>query len=318
MKRVLLSVMVLGALLLTGCSKVVGPYYLNQEKYAEGIEVLGERLQEHPDDASAAYFIGRYYLGMNKPAQGLQFLDKAVALDSGNADYVFWQGVAHWALADYPQERAAYQKAISLDPNHISANLYLGHSYLDKSKWEQALTRYRKVIQIDPYNPEALFNEGLVLNKLGQSAEAKQSWKKFLEYYPDGSLAIQATQNLNVLGDFTYRNFIIGERNVPLHSINFDEGSVDLKAESKDSLHVLKTMMNTNDKLALHIVTYVKGNKTLAKARSKAVRDYLVNGHPAPSEKRLPLSWFGSSEIITIDGKSQTVDQSVQFITIVK
>ncbi|WP_338667997.1 tetratricopeptide repeat protein [Pseudodesulfovibrio methanolicus] len=301
-----------------GCAKVLGPYYLEQEQYEEGIKVMGEQLKENPDDAASAYYVGRYYLALNEPKQGLPYLQKAVRLSPEDADYVFWTGVAYWAMMDFDRERAAYEKAISLDPNHISAHLYLGHGYADRGQWAQALKQYDVVLKLDPYNPEALYNRARALRGLDKTSDEIAAWKRFLEYYPDGSMAMTATEQLNLHGDFTYRNFIIGKRNVTLLSMAFKPGTSVLDADGWASLEVLSALMQVNKGLVVDIVAYVKGNAPLAKARAAAIRDYMLNAHPDVDRSRLPLSWFGTAENVQVGDKTFALDQSVSFITEVR
>ncbi|SDK83157.1 OmpA family protein [Maridesulfovibrio ferrireducens] len=318
MKKIISVVQVMVLLTMASCAQLTGPYYLEQEKYDQGIAVLGEQLKENPEDASSAYYVGRYYLALEKQKQAQPYLQRAVKLDPENADYHFWLGVDYWALKDFKKERVAYGRALTLDPKHISANLYLGHSYLDKGKWAEALVQYDKVIKLDKYNPEALYNRADALKHLGQSSEEITAWKKFLKYYPDGILAMRATENLNLHGDFTYRNFILGKRNVTLKTMKFKTGSARLDVASKKSLHVLAAMLESNKKLSFHIVAYKKGDAALANKRAKSVRDYIMGGHPRLDSKRMELSWFGSDERIKRGGKTFSIDDSVQFITAVQ
>lgn len=318
MKKIVVLAVLLAVVFAAGCAKVVGPYYLENKKYKEGIEVLGEQLRENPGDASSAYYVGRYYLALNKPKVALPYLEKAATLAPDDAEYVFWTGVGYWAVLDFEAERAAYERTLSLDPNHISAHLYLGHSYLDKGDWAKALSQYDTVIKLDKYNPEALYNRAVALSELGKTKEEKAAWKKFLEYYPDGSLAMQATERLNLHGDFTYRNFILGQRNVTLRSLTFKPGTTDLDKDSRPSLHVLSAMLKNNRKLDVHIVAYAEGNPALAKVRAKTVRDYMLNANPDIDSKRLPLSWFGTAETIEVGDKTFSLNDSVQFITVVR
>ncbi|MBG0791071.1 MAG: tetratricopeptide repeat protein [Desulfovibrionaceae bacterium] len=318
MKNLVVAALLLVALALAGCAKVVGPYYLNQEKYKEGIQVLGDQLRENPRDASSAYYVGRYYLALNKPKDGLPYLEKAVALAPENADYVFWTGVAHWAMLDFERERAAYRKALSLDPGHVSANLYLGHGYVDQGEWAKALKRYDTVIKLDKYNPEALFYRGVALNGLGKTTEEIAAWKKLLEYYPAGSLGMQATARLNLHGDFSYRNYIIGKRNITLKSMTFKPGSNAPDARSKETLHVLSALLETNKDLVVHVVSYVEGDARRARERAQAVRDYMLAGHPDIGTDRLPLSWFGTAEKVEAGNKTFPLAESVNFITEVR
>lgn len=52
------------ALLVSGCAKISGPYYLKNQKYKEGIKTFSEKFQDDPDDAESAYYVGRYYLAL--------------------------------------------------------------------------------------------------------------------------------------------------------------------------------------------------------------------------------------------------------------
>jgi tetratricopeptide (TPR) repeat protein len=305
-------------LAVAGCATVMGPYYLEQEKYEEGIKAMNQRLAEDPGDAASAYYAGRYYLALNKPEQALPYLQKASRLAPGDADYVFWTGVAYWAMMDFEKEKAAYEKALSLDPNHISAHLYLGHGYIDRGQWAQAVEQYDAVLKLDPYNPEALYNRARALGELGRTKDEVAAWKRFLEYYPDGSMAMTATERLNLHGDFSYRNHLIGNRNVTLRSMTFEPGTGVLDNDGRDSLAVLSAMMRVNRQLTVHIVAYAEGDAPLAKARAEAVRGYMLNGNPDLDRSRLPLSWFGSAEQVEVAGKTFALDRSVNFITEVR
>lgn len=317
MKKITVMAVLLVLMTLAGCARVVGQYYLQEEKYEQGIEVLGQQYRENPDDATSAYYLGRYYLGLNKPEKGLEYLEEAVALNPNNADYVFWTGVAHWALMDFEKEREAYERAVRIDPKHISANLYLGHGYVDEGKWAEAVEKYDTVLDVDPYNPEALFNRAVALNGLGKQTEEIAAWKKFLEYYPEGNLALQATARLNLQGDFTYRNFILGNRNVTLLGVTFEPGTDVLESDSKMSLHLLNALLKDNSALAFHIVAYNKGDAELARAQARAVKAYMMGSNPTIDPNRLPLSWFGTAEMVDVGDKQFALDQSVQFITMV-
>ncbi len=130
-------------------------------------------------------------------------------------------------------------------------------------------------------------------------------------------MALYAAAMLNQYGDFTYRNFIIGNRNLTLMPPAFEKGTTIQKFDTKASLAVLGAMMEGNDSLKIHIVSYCKGDKGMAQMRAQAVRDYILSGHPHFDAARLPMSWFDSSEVVQVRGKKFFVDESVRFITVV-
>ncbi|WP_285907173.1 tetratricopeptide repeat protein [Pseudodesulfovibrio pelocollis] len=318
MRNVVLGVLAASVLMFAGCAKVVGPYYLEQGKYQEGIDLLGKRLQENPSDADSAYYVARYHLALNRPGEAMPYMTRAVELAPDKADYRFWLGVTRWALLDYEGEREAYLEAVRINPRHISANLYLGHGCIDRGEWDEALARYDTVIALDKFNPEALYNRSTALGRLGRAKDEAAALKTFLEFYPDGMLALEATERLNLHGDFTYRNFILGSRNVTLRSMAFKPGTDELDMDSKESLRVVAAMMDANRKLALHVVGYVQGDPELAKARARSVRAALLAGRPFLDPARLPLSWFGSAETVEVGETAHTLPESVQFITVVR
>ncbi|ACS79297.1 tetratricopeptide repeat protein [Maridesulfovibrio salexigens] len=305
-------------IMLSGCAQFSGPYYLNHGEFEDGIRVLSEELSEDPEDSTAAYYLGRYYLALDEPEQASTLLQKAARLDPDNSEYRFWVGVAYWALDDFKEEQSSYRQALSIDEDNISANLYLAHSYLDEGKFVEALGLYDKVLVMDKYNPQALYNRADILTRQGLHEQARKEWKKFLEYYPDGSLAVYGTEQLNHLGDFSYRNFILGKRNVTLRAIRFKSGTVKSDLESSLSLRVLAAIMKADKENAFHIVAYCKGNSELAKARAKHIRNHILNAHPGIDAGRLPLSWFGVEEKIRRGDRTFKLNDSIRFITVLK
>lgn len=317
MRRVRTLLIAVGLLALAGGCVVPlksGSYYLDKREYSEGIEAQEALLDEDPGNASATYYVGRYYLAMEEPEKAMAYFKRAAELEPDNADYRFWIGVTQWALMNYEAERLAYEQTLVMDPDHVSANLYLGHGYLDERDWARALAQYDKVLKLDRYNPEALYNRAVALGGLGKRTEEVAALKKFLEYYPDGSLAMKAAERLNLQGDFTYRNYIIGKRNVTLRAMAFKQWSDELALESKESLHVLEAIMEEDPKIVLHVVAYKKGDAKGARAMALGIKDYLVSGRVVAPDRLLP-SWFDSAEVVEIGGRRLTVDDSVQFIT---
>ena len=131
-------------------------------------------------------------------------------------------------------------------------------------------------------------------------------------------MAFTAVERLNLQGDFTYRNHIIGKRNVTLRSMTFKPGTAIPESDDKASLQVLTAMMQVNEQLTVNVVAYVKGNAALARDRARALRDAILKGKPGFGPERLPLSWFGSAETVEVGESTFSLDESVNFITEVK
>ena len=292
-----------------------GERLLKNEQYQDGVATFKSIVREEPRNPEAQYYLGRFYLALERPEEGLPHLKQAVQGDPSKADYYFWLGVAYWAVMEFEKERLSYQRALALEKNHIPALLYLGHNLLDEGAWKKALAQYDIVLQKDRYNPEALYNRGLALQQLDRPDEEIDAWKGYLKHYPDGRWALRATDHLNALGDFSYRNFTIGYRRVTLARIPFSPGSAELPSRGKPSIQVLGSILSINEKIGLEISGYEKNDPALATARAKAVRDYLLQHFPTINPSRLKYGGKGDAEKVEIGDRTYRLNESISFVT---
>jgi tetratricopeptide (TPR) repeat protein len=300
---------------LSGCAQVKGQWFLAKEQYRSGIHALKEELRKNPNDPAANYYMGRFYLALEKPEQSLPYLRKATRYRPSKADYYFWLGVAYWGVRDFEQESYAYEKALNRNVKHIPARLYLAHNLLDSGEMKKALKQYDKVLKKDPKNPEALYNKGLALKDLNRAVEEIGAWEMYLQYYPEGKWALRAVDHLNARGEFSYRNFQIGHRRVTLERIGFSSGSSTLLSSAEPSLKVVGSIMSINKRIEIKIVAYKKGNPSLAEARAKAIKEYLVRHYSEIRPSRISTKAAGSEEKVVTKARLYLLDDAISFVT---
>lgn len=292
---------------------VKGPWYMDQGKYAEGLEAFGRQLAADPANPVAAYWMGRYHLALSRPDTATPLLEQAVRLAPNNAEAHYWLAVSYWAQGRWDLERTEHQKVLALDPDHLGANLYLGHNHLDRGEWNAALAQYDRVLQHHPAQAEALFNRAKTLSHLSRKTEEIQAWKTFLDRYPEGAMALAAADHLNALGDFDYRNVRVGKRRVTIGRVVFDAHNQVTAGQA--SLDLIAALLANNTEVALHIVVYADARPQTAKARSLAVQRAIIAAAPGLNPGRLPLSWFGVPEKVKTGTKVWRLEESVQFVT---
>ena len=319
MSSIRISIIIFSVTLLCSCSgQLAGKYYLNNRDYESCIKEMSIISTEEPSNDTASFYLGRCYLAKGQAEKSISALKKAVSLNPQNAEYHFWLGINNWALADFDNELLEYHKALEINPDFLSANLYMGHSHFDKGDWQKALPYYEKVLKTDPYNPEALFNQAEARWQQGERAELTLLWKKYLDYYPDGVKGMRAASRLNALGDFSYRNFLIGQRVLTLRTPEFKAERSDMSYESMASTSVIAAIMEENKDLKINIITFVNGNKQLAKQRSFEIRKQILSGHPDIDSSRILLSWFGEPDKLKTSEGLKTINETVLFVTEVK
>ena len=294
-----------------------GDYYLKEKQYEKGQESFAQEVAENPNSPLANYYYGRFLLYNNDYKQALEHLQKARNLDPQNADYNFWTGVAFGELNDIKNEEASYKKSLELDENHLQSLIYLGHVELEKKQYQQAFGLYSKALAIWPDSPSALYNRALILHVLDRSPEERLGWLEYLWRYPSGPMARQATDYLNLLDDFTFRNHRLGLRTVTTEKIWFEPFSPYLSTSSHESLNLICSMFENLPKGTLQVVVYQKNNKDLAKDKAHAVKGYLLEEFPGLKPDRIGISWFSEPQKITINKQDLTIDESVSFFVTV-
>lgn len=295
-----------------------GNYYLDNKKYNEGIKVFREELRNYPDSAEGHYYMGRFQLAENHIKKAQYHLKQATKLAPDEADYYFWLGVVHATNKNKDLERQCYLKALELDNDHVQALTYIGHIQFEKSEFHKALKNYNRVLELNPDNPSALYNRGLILKRFKRTPEEKLAWKEYLAYFPTDSMARQAVHHLNALGDFSYRNYLIGKRTVTLRKIYFEHFSSKIWESSYPSLDVLGSILNNNRSISICIVAYQKNNKKLAEERAKSIKKYLLRNFPEIKFTRFLVSWFDVCEKIKIGKKQFKEEESINFFTALK
>ncbi len=330
MSRRLLFILVLITLLTSGCAVTeiaqdqfvsiknytMGEFYLDNRKYRDGIVHFQQETFENPSDPKAFYYLGRCYLAEDKNREGLIALKKAVQLDPGHADSHFWLGVAYAANGNPKAERKSYQTALAMDPDHVGALVYMGHNRLEAKDYRRALTYYNKALAEVPDEPQALFNRGLICRHYKRTPEEIQSWRVYLQNYPQGAHARQAAKYLNMYGVFDYRNHLIGIRSITLGKIRFEPLTAKLDKESRKTLDFLARVFEKQTRFELHVLAYQKNNKALAKARARSIRRYIMERNRRISSNRIKISWFDVPEKVVVGKKRFREDAAVNFFTL--
>jgi tetratricopeptide (TPR) repeat protein len=298
-----------------GLACASGLSLFENQQFGDAIEPLQRELAQNPGSPDLLYALGRCYLATEHPEAARPLLEQAVRAAPDRAEYHFWLGVDYWALMDFDRELDSYQRALALDPDFLPAHVYAGHNNLDRGEWEKALAHYRKVLQKVPDQPEALFNSALALKALGKMEQAGDAWKTFLGYYPRGPSALRAAAELNADGDFSFRPIRLGILQMVLPALTFSgAGQSGLTTRDRDTLATIGKVLVRNPDLRLQVVAFVDGDSALAKARARAVHEYLVSEDPGLAPAQIGTSWFGTAEtFLTAKGKRELKDSVLLF-----
>ena len=92
-----------------------------------------------------------------------------------------------------------YLEAISQDQRHLPAYIKAGDAYMKLKRPDYACSKYKSALDISTQNADAIFGLATCSAQKGNSSEAQQRLKQYLELYPQGSHAATAQKRLDDL-----------------------------------------------------------------------------------------------------------------------
>ena len=137
----------------------------------------------NPHDGDAQYQLGLIYQQRRRYSEAIERFENAVRIDPTEADAHFQLGRIARAQG-HPQEALRHFQAVErLDERHSSSEIRreLGATYLELENYPAAKNELAVYVERRPYDPEGLFYYGEALERLGETAAAKEAWLAAVE-----------------------------------------------------------------------------------------------------------------------------------------
>ena len=103
-----------------------------------------------------------------------------------------------YLLGDIPAARERYFLAVELDETYVEARASLGCVLAELGQPEMAVSAFRGALDFHADYPDVHFHLGRVLDDLGNSQDAEEHWRKFIELSPKSPWAEEARERLNI------------------------------------------------------------------------------------------------------------------------
>ena len=109
-------------------------------------------------------------------------------------------GHANYMIQRYPTAKDYYARAVHANGQLVVARLGLANCYALMGQVDDSLREVKAILAVDPKQPEALYNQGMLLLYAKQDrVGAKQAWERLVSAHPESEWAGYATQRLRRL-----------------------------------------------------------------------------------------------------------------------
>lgn len=148
---------------------------------AEALVAIVESIQRDPRRPEAHSVLGIALAAAGKPAAALAEFDLAVRLDPRNPAAHNNRGNVLRPLGRLSEAEAAYRRAIALAPAYAEPWNGLGALEVERSNPAAALPFFEKALALAPAYHEARLNRGIALETLGDTRQAVDAYRDFLD-----------------------------------------------------------------------------------------------------------------------------------------
>lgn len=103
-------------------------------------ELLGEVVENNPDNLDAKSKIAMTYISSSNPMQGIMMLREVLEKDPENKEALYNMGILSLQSGQYDKAVERLEKLLTVDPENVQAMFYLGVSYKELGNTEKAKT----------------------------------------------------------------------------------------------------------------------------------------------------------------------------------
>lgn len=190
---------------------------IEQQDIAAAIREAEALLTVKGKDVRVYMILAGLYIKAGRLKDAAALLERAVALSPKDPEIFLTLGQVYEALGDFSRSATAYQRVAELAPmtprgaaaaaksreNKIRGHFIEARKRKTAGDYEGALKEIRDILEISPKEPVALYNAGVLYDRLERYKEAKESLEKAVESAPD---YVQAYYLLGIIneriGDF--------------------------------------------------------------------------------------------------------------------
>ena len=158
---------------------LVASVMLQQKQYLPASHILEDYTAQRPNDAKAFLGLGIAYLSLLRYSDARQALEHSLQLKPDLAETEYQFGILFAQQGDRQEAIQHWERAVALEPRHAQALFSLGTMYLEGGELEKAHNAFARSLAEDPNNMKTEYDLALVLNKLGNSREAKEHFERY-------------------------------------------------------------------------------------------------------------------------------------------
>lgn len=178
---------------------LLGQIYMEREMYKEALQTFNsikDRVDSYP---KLKYFMSKLYLLTEDLDKAIELAKEEVKINPSSDDGYILLGNIYRQKEDYIEAEKWYKEAQKIDKNNPETMVGIAFISFKKSQFDIAIDLFKKAIKLNPADRMSHKLLGDVYRQIGQSPEAIESYKNFLELAPESKYKDQIESYINMM-----------------------------------------------------------------------------------------------------------------------
>ena len=179
----------------------------------DAIQAFRTAIALEPNNPAAHHNLGTVYFQANAIESAIQEFETALELEPDSAESHYQLGAIYLNLAFPPPGSSApinqehlsqaiqeFEAALAIEQNMPEALIGLANAYIAQEAYQTALDTLQEVLEQIPDSPQAYYALGNAYAQLGDTTNACDAYRAFLNLNPPADWRANAEQAMNILG----------------------------------------------------------------------------------------------------------------------
>jgi tetratricopeptide (TPR) repeat protein len=155
---------------------VLGSANVASRHLPDALALFQRLLQKHPHDAILTYAIGAVYYLQGKYTEAEASLKQSLAAQPNQVAASYYLGLTYDAIGDDDRAIPIFRELLKSNPKHAPSCVKLGSILLRAHQYDDAKQNLERAVSLDPESVEAHYQLGVLLRRLGKSAESESEF----------------------------------------------------------------------------------------------------------------------------------------------
>ena len=170
--------------------QLLGTLKIQQEKFAEGADLISRALRINPRSARALLNLGHALASLGRHEDAVGSFERALEVQPEYPQAQQGLGKSLVELERYEAALASFDRVLRTQPNHVDALSCRGVALARLGRNTEALAALEKALALRPGDPEILNSRGNVLRALQRYEEALRTFDAVLAKIPDSPMVL--------------------------------------------------------------------------------------------------------------------------------